>query len=127
MDKRPVHVAIVDDDPSVCKALSRLLAVSSFRPQAFASAEEFLDSLSAGVPECAVVDLHMPGMGGLGLQHRLAAAKMRIPTIIVTAHNETGFREQCESAGAVAYLQKPLNETALIAAINMAVGRVDEL
>src|SRR5262245_42694508 len=127
MDKRPVHVAIVDDDPSVCKALSRLLAVFSFRPQTFASAEEFLESLSDDVPECAVVDLHMPGMGGLELQHRLALAKLRIPTIIVTAHTEIGFKEQCESAGAVAYLQKPLNETALISAINRAVGRVGEI
>jgi FixJ family two-component response regulator len=127
MNAASVHVAIVDDDPSVCKALSRLLAACSFHPQTFASAQEFLDSLSSDVPECAVVDLHMPGMGGLELQHQLAAAKMRIPTIIVTAHNETGFREQCESAGAVAYLQKPLNEATLIAAINMAVGRVGEI
>ena len=118
------RVAIVDDDASVRRALARLIGACSFNPQTFGSAREFIDSLPAGLPDCLVLDLQMPDMTGLDLQRHLTRSGVKIPTIVITAHNDPGFRQRCESAGAIAYLLKPLNETTLIAAINSATRRV---
>ncbi len=117
-----LYVAIVDDDASVRKALARLLRALAINPQTFGSAREFLDSLPSGVPECLVLDLHMPDMTGLELQSELARVGARIPTVVITAHNEIGYREQCRAAGAAAYLLKPLDESTLLAAIGSAMG-----
>lgn len=117
------YVAIVDDDASVRKALARLLQARAISAQTFGSAREFLESLSSGVPECLILDLHMPEMTGLELQGELLRVGARIPTIVVTAHNEMGYREQCRAAGATDYLLKPLDEHTLLAAINSAIGR----
>ena len=117
------YVAIVDDDASVRKALARLLRVFAIRSQTYGSAREFLNSLPSGVPECLIVDLQMPEMTGLELQCELSRAGARIPTIVITAHNELGYRERCQAAGAAAYLLKPLDENTLMAAINSAMGR----
>lgn len=79
---------------------------------------QFLDSLSDELPDCLIADLQMPEMTGLELQRALAGKGVRIPTIIITAHDETGMRDRCKSAGAVAYLSKPLHDTSLFAAID---------
>jgi len=123
MSKSTARVAIVDDDASVRRALARLIGACSFNPQTFGSAREFIDSLPAGLPDCLVLDLQMPDMTGLDLQRHLTRSGVKIPTIVITAHNDPGFRQRCESAGAIAYLLKPLNETTLIAAINSATRR----
>jgi FixJ family two-component response regulator len=114
-------VAIVDDDAAVRKALSLLLTASSFETTAYGSAAEFLQSLVSVVPECLIVDLQMPDMTGLELQRHLVRSGIRIPTIAITAHNEFGAREQCQSVGAKAFLLKPIEEETLIAAIEAAV------
>jgi len=77
-------VAIVDDDPSVLKALSRLLKSHSFRTSAFTSAAEFLRALPDGLPDCLILDLHMPEMTGLQLQLHLRHSRIKIPTIVIT-------------------------------------------
>src|ERR1700754_4192879 len=100
MTTSPHRVALVDDDASVRRALARLLSASSFDIKTFGSAHEFLESLDGDQPECLVVDLHMPEITGLDLQRRLAKAGYKIPTIVITAYNEPGLRERCESAGA---------------------------
>jgi len=117
-------IAIVDDDAPVRKALARLLSASSFETKTYASGEEFLNSLRLHTPGCLIVDLQMPEMTGLQLQHHLARSGIKIPTIVITAHDEVGARERCESAGASAYLLKPLQPAAPIAAINAAMGRL---
>ena len=116
------RVAIVDDDASVRKALSRLLKACAMNSETFGSGQEFLDSLSARRPRCVVVDQHMPEMTGLDLQRHLRRRGIGIPAIIITAHDQPGLREQCSSAGAVAYLLKPLREDELMAAINKAIS-----
>jgi FixJ family two-component response regulator len=116
------YVAIVDDDASVRKALARLLGACAITAQTYGSAREFLDSLPISVPECLIVDLHMPEMTGLELQGELSRVGARIPTIVITAQSEIGYREQCRVAGAAAYLLKPLDKNTLLAAIKMAVG-----
>jgi FixJ family two-component response regulator len=115
-------VAIVDDDLAVRKGLARLLGASAIRARGFASAREFLESLSAEVPECLIVDLQMPEMTGLELQGELTRLGARIPTIVITAHNERGLRERCLAAGAAAYLIKPLDGIQLLSSIDSAVA-----
>jgi FixJ family two-component response regulator len=123
MSEPAVRVAVIDDDASVRKALARLLNVSPFIPATFASAQDFLESLPVNMPDCLVLDLQMPDMTGLDLQEALARIGIQIPTIIVTAHDESNLRQRCRLAGAAAYLIKPLDEATLVASINNAIGR----
>lgn len=115
-------IAIVDDDPSVLKGLARLLRARAFEVRTYTSARDFLTALPDGLPECLIVDLQMPEMTGLELQRHLARAGIQIPTIVITAHNEAGARERCESAGVAAFLSKPLQDTSLLDAIDDARG-----
>jgi FixJ family two-component response regulator len=119
MGGRRIRVAIVDDDEAVRKALARLLSVRGLEINTYASAKEFLPSLSERKPECLLLDFHMSGFSGLELRHHMLRNGITIPTIIITAHNEPGLRERCEAAGA-ALLLKPLNGLTLVAAINAA-------
>jgi FixJ family two-component response regulator len=120
MANNPRSIAIVDDDPSVLKALARLLGAHSFATKTYLSAPQFLAALPEGVPDCLIADLQMPEMTGLELQLALARQGVRIPIIIITAHDEAGMRERCKSAGAIAYLAKPVSDTSLFAAIDAA-------
>jgi FixJ family two-component response regulator len=115
-------IAIVDDDPSVLKGLARLLRARAFEVKTYTSARDFLAGLPEGLPECLIVDLQMPEMTGLELHRHLTRSGVQIPTIVITAHNEAGARERCESAGAAAFLSKPLQDTSLLAAIDDARG-----
>lgn len=118
MANSPTRVALVDDDASVRKALARFLSASSFDITTYGSAREFLKSLKSDTPECLVVDLHMPEITGLDLQRHLMRAGTKIPTIVITAYNEPGLRELCQTAGAAAFLLKPLDGATLVKAIN---------
>src|SRR5215831_19398039 len=113
-------IAVVDDDPSVLKALRRLLRTHAFHPKTFASAREFLAALPGGLPECLIVDLQMPEMSGLELHQHLTSKGMAIPTIIITAHDDGDARRRCEAAGTAAYLLKPLEDILFFAAIDKA-------
>jgi FixJ family two-component response regulator len=120
-----LRVAIVEDDPAVLKALTRLIGANSFDARAYGSAREFLASLSNALPHCLVVDLHMPDMAALDLQHYLTSAGFKIPTIVITGRDAAGLRQRCQSAGAAAYLLKPLSEATLMAAIHSATGAAE--
>src|SRR5262245_55035342 len=121
MSSSLIRVAIVDDDASVRKALALLLNASSFVAETHESGAEFLRSLAKGKPHCLVVDLQMPEMTGLELQHRLVSEGVRIPTIAITAHNEFDVQRKCEAAGAKAFLLKPIQEAVLLDAIKSAL------
>jgi FixJ family two-component response regulator len=123
MLSQPIQIAIVDDDASVLRALSRLLGTCSYRTATYQSAREFLDSLQHGMPECLVVDMQMPEFTGLDLLHHLTRHGIRIPTVVITGHDEAGNRERCEAVGTRAYLLKPLEGEALIAAIEAVTAR----
>jgi len=122
MAETPPWIAVVDDDPAVLRALSRLLRSRAFRVQTFESGQDFLAALPHSLPECLIVDLQMPGMSGLELQQHLARNGILIPTIMITAHGEAALRGHHEEAGLVAFLLKPLQENSLFAAINNAIG-----
>ena len=100
----------------------RLLETASYEVQTFETGREFIDALANSVPECALVDLQMPNMTGLQLQQYLANAGINIPTIIITAHDESGSRDRCMAVGASAYMIKPVRKTALLSAIEAAIG-----
>ena len=121
MTKSTRRVAIVDDDAAVRKSLMRLLETASYDVQTFETAREFIDALANGAPECALIDLQMPNMTGLQLQQYLASAGINIPTIIITAHDESGSRDRCMAVGATGYMIKPLRKSALLAAIDAAI------
>jgi FixJ family two-component response regulator len=121
MVKTRHRVAVVDDDLSVRKALQRLLRASDLDADIFASADDFLASLPHATPDCLVLDLQMPGTSGLDLQRQLVRAGPRVPTVVITGHDEPGMEARCLAAGASAYLRKPLEAGTLLAAIEAAI------
>jgi len=110
-------IAIVDDDPSVLRALARLLRARALPAKTFASAREFLTALPDAIPQCLILDLQMPEMSGLELHQHLMRSGTKIPTIFITAYDSAETRQRCEAAGAAAYLLKPLLSIAFFAAI----------
>jgi len=116
-------VSIVDDDVSVRRSTRRLLRSSGFQAEAFASAEEFLDSKSAGETACLILDLRMPGMNGLELQRRLAQNGNPVPVIFLSARASEEDERSALRAGAVQFLRKPTSKEALLSAIRDALRR----
>lgn len=117
-------IALVDDDPSVLKALTRSLRLRDLPTKSYLSAWEFLGSLQQGLPRCLVLDLQMPSMTGLELLQHLKRQHISIPTVLVTAHGDDPVRERCRLAGATILLSKPLDRGALFDAIEQASGRL---
>jgi FixJ family two-component response regulator len=114
-------VAIVDDDELMRGALQGMLKSVGFPSQAFASAEEFLESGLQHQTGCLIADIRMPGMSGLELQARLNAESCRIPTIFITAHGDTKMRMQALRAGAVEFLAKPFDDEVLLESVRAAL------
>jgi FixJ family two-component response regulator len=120
-------IAVVDDDESVRKALIRLLRSANLAGLAFPSARAFLEVFADLPIACIVLDLQMPDMTGLELQRHLRVfhPDLRLPVIIITAHDEPGSRERCIAAGASAYLRKPVESSVLLAVINKVTAVAD--
>ena len=123
MANRLPLIAVVDDEESVRMALARMLRASSFEVSIYRSGEDFLESLKSVVPDCAVLDYQMPGLTGRDVQRALSVAKLSLPIIIVTAHDQPSLREKVLADGAVAYFTKPLRRDTLIAALGQAIRR----
>jgi FixJ family two-component response regulator len=116
-------VLVVDDDPSVRKSLTRLLASADYTVEAFASAQEFLARARHPGPCCLVLDVRMPGLTGIQLQELLAATGRRMSIVFVTAHADVPTSVKAMKAGAVDLLTKPVDARDLLAAIQRAVTR----
>lgn len=114
-------ISVVDDDESVREALEDLLHSAGLEVATFASAEEFLGSRHLPTAACLILDLHMPGMGGLELQQRLARDGHRIPIVILTAHGDDNARTNALAKGAVAFMPKPFDGEALLRAVEAAL------
>ena len=110
-------VAIVDDDDLTRTALLGLLKSANVLAQAFASAEEFLQSGHQYDTAFLITDMRMPGMSGLELQAQLNADHLRIPTIFITAHGDAKMRMQAMRAGAVEFLAKPFDDAVLLESV----------
>jgi FixJ family two-component response regulator len=122
MVKRGTRIAVLDDDASIRKAMTRLFATTTYQATVYSSAAEFLAALNTQAPGCLVVDFQMPDMSGLELKRQLNQAGIRIPMIIITAHDAPELRGMCEKAGASAFLVKPISTAELLAAVEQAVG-----
>ena len=112
---------VVDDDLSVRRALQRLIRSAGFSVETFASAREFLDFAPRTGTGCLLLDIHLGGMSGLEMQERLAAQGVKMPVIVITAHDDAITRARVESLGAVAYVPKPFDDRVLLDAIQKAV------
>ena len=115
-------VSIVDDDESVRESLPDLLKEFGFESQTFCSAEEFLEADGISSSKCLILDVAMPGMRGPELQQELNRRKSKIPIIFITAQRDETARSHLIEKGAVACLIKPFSDTALLEALNSALG-----
>jgi FixJ family two-component response regulator len=115
-------IAIVDDDPAVLRALSRLLRSRAFRVDAYGSGQDYLAALPDALPHCLIVDFQMPEMNGLELQQHLINSGIAVPTILITAHGDATIHSQPANDTFVARLRKPLHDEALFSAIHRAIG-----
>ena len=116
-------VLVVDDDPSVRKSLTRLLASAAYAVEAYASAREFLARDPYPGPCCLVLDVRMPGLTGIQLQEMLAATGRRMSIVFVSGHADVRTSVKAMKAGAVDLLTKPVDVQDLIDAIQRAVTR----
>ena len=114
-------IAIVDDDDAIRTSTQRLISSAGFRAGAFASAEDFLQSSQLQDAACLIVDLRMPQMSGLELQHLLKTVNCSIPVIFITAHGDEETRAQAMRAGAVDFLDKPFGDEVLLGAVQAAL------
>ena len=116
-------VFIVDDDPAVLDSLVVLLRLQGFRTRAFPSAEAFLEAYAPEWNGCVVLDLRMPGKSGLELQHEMAQRNILLPVIMITAHGDISAARESFKSGAVDFLEKPLDNKQLVAAVEVALAR----
>lgn len=116
-------VFLVDDDPAILTALSRLLQAAGYTTKTYCSAEAFLSEHDASTPGCAVLDLSMPGLNGLGVQEALMRQGVERPVIFLTGRGTIPESVQAMRAGAVDFLTKPVGNSELMSAIKSAEDR----
>jgi FixJ family two-component response regulator len=123
---RPL-VFVVDDEPTVCVSVSRLVRSVGFDVLTFNTAGEFLRANRPDVPGCLVLDVRLPELSGLDLQQELAKSNIDLPVIFVTGHADIPMSVRAMKAGAVEFLTKPFREQDLLEAIQHGVGRHQQL
>ena len=116
-------VFIVDDDVSVRESLELLVRDEKWKPETFASAQEFLDHPRKHVPSCLVLDVSLPGLDGLELQKQLSVEHIDMPIIFISGYGDVPQSVQAMKAGALEFLTKPLDTDALVSAIRNALQR----
>ena len=123
MNERAPIVFVVDDDPSVRRAIKVLLESVGLAVELFGSAKEFLLGRPADSPSCLVLDIRLPGVSGLDFQRQLAEAKINIPIIFISAHGDVPMTVRAMKAGAVEFLTKPFRDQDLLDAVQVALER----
>jgi FixJ family two-component response regulator len=123
MANRLPLIAVVDDEESVRLALARMLRASSYEVSIYPCGEDFLESIKTVIPDSVELDIQMPGLTGRDVQRALSVAKVTLPILVVTAHDQPSLREKVLADGAVAYFTKPLRRDTLIAALDQAIRR----
>lgn len=116
-------VLVVDDDPSVRRALVNLFESVGLRVAAFGSAPEILQSKPPEVPSCLVLDIRLPGLSGLDLQADLAKANIHTPIIFITGHGDIPMTVRAMKSGAVDFLTKPVRDQDMLDAVQAAIQR----
>ena len=122
MTTRRITICVVDDEPSVCKALSRLIKSAGFKVITYGSAQAFLEDDHTEGSDLLILDVGMPVMNGLDLQNHLAASGRAIPIVFITAHENGMTKTTAMAAGAAVFFQKPFDEKDLLGAIYKALN-----
>jgi two-component system response regulator FixJ len=116
-------VFVVDDDQAVRDSLQQLLQAVGLRVQTYGSARDFLAAYRPDTPGCLVLDIRMPGMGGLDLQAQLVQEGIQLPIIFLTGHGDVPAAVRALKAGAMDFLQKPVNSQSLLDLVQRAIRR----
>ena len=114
-------VYIIDDDADVRVSIQGLLKSVGLRCESFESPHDFLRSLRSDGPSCLILDVRLPGVSGLDVQHRLAEAGVRLPIIFITGHGDIPMTVKAMKSGAVEFLTKPFRDQDLLDAIQQAL------
>ncbi len=123
-EPRAWQVALVDDDASVLRALSRILTVSGYAVSAFSSGSTFLESLDVAPPEILVIDLWLPGLNGLAIQEAIHDRALRIPIVFLTGWADVTSSMEAIQGGAIDFLEKPCDVRTLHASLERATTAV---
>jgi FixJ family two-component response regulator len=123
MNKKVTCVFIIDDDDSVRRGLTDLLISANYEVEAFATAEDFLARKPFSGIGCIILDVRMPGMGGLDLQERLKQVENSMPVIFITGHGDLQMGVDAMKTGAVDFLSKPFDDEQLLAAVELALEK----
>jgi FixJ family two-component response regulator len=116
-------VYVVDDDATLGRSLCRLIRTIGVDAVAFPSAQAFLTHPRPMIPACLVLDVRMPGLGGLDLQARLGDVRETLPIVFITGHGNVPTSVRAMKGGAVDFLQKPFNDDELIGAVQRALAK----
>ncbi len=119
MDQTRPLISVLDDEPQFCKALARLLKTHGFEVVTFTRAEEFLEACELRLPNCLLLDLHMPGLNGFEVLERIAVR--HVPVLVITGHDQPGNAQRVRSLGGLNYFLKPVNERQLLDAVRDAL------
>jgi len=123
--KNPRKVFVVDDDPGVRGALSRLFRAAGCNCETFASSREFLDRLPDAGPGCIVLDVQMPDMSGTELHDRMSAIGIDLPIIFLTGYGDVPTGVNAMKKGAVDFLTKPVDDELLLQTVGDALSRYE--
>lgn len=116
-------VFVVDDDVSVRESIELLIRSAGLRPKTFESAQEFLSCPRVLVPNCLILDVHLPGLSGLDLQRFVSVERTDMPIIFITGYGDVSASVQAMKAGAVEFLTKPFSDEELLSAVRNAIER----
>ena len=116
-------VLVVDDDLEVCEALTSLFQSVGLNPKSFASAAELLQHKLPDAPCCIVLDVRLPGVGGLDFQTQLTEANIHVPIVMITGHGDIPMSVRAMKAGAVDFLTKPFRQQDMLDAVTQAIER----
>src|ERR1700722_9461929 len=123
MADQPDTVIVIDDDPDVRDSLGRLLRSVSLQSRLYGSVAEFLSAGRPDGPTCLVLDVRLPGQGGLDFQRELASASIQTPIVFITGHGDIAMSVQAIKGGAIEFLTKPFREQDLLDAIRSGLDR----
>jgi two-component system response regulator FixJ len=115
-------VHIVDDEDAVRTSLATLLEIHGFSTRVYQSASEFLSKIDPAIPGCALIDLKMPGLDGIGLLQKMEESNIRVPVVMMTGFGEVATAVKAMKAGAADFLEKPLDEAELLTILNRLVA-----
>src|SRR5512133_582568 len=115
------RIALVDDEASVRVAMGRVLRLADYEVVAYESGEAFLAALGEARPDCALLDVHLPGMTGIQVQHCLRSGLAQLPVVFITASEDPAVEREAMSAGGRILLRKPITSQDLLASIGSAL------